>query len=263
MEELLTQVGLTEAQAKAYLFLLEHGPATPPAVAAGCGITRSNAYKVLESLDDLDLVIQKEVHKKYVFEPVDPTALASLVAAQHNKLQAIENNVKVAMTELRSKFRTSTSQSSVMQGHGRPAIIEAFAQQAAKSRPIYFFKSRADIPFMGFDAMSKVRHLAADNDSHRYAITPDAPEISKDPTGDTKTRLTRTLIPLEAYTSPVEWSASDDELLIVKYDGEGTYIKITDTDIADAFRQIFSLMQHAINNDPKQPTLPDDRREAC
>lgn len=241
MEELLVQAGLSDVQASAYLYLLEHGATAPPAVARACNMTRTNAYKVLDSLQDLDLVSKSEVNKKFVYEAADPTALASLVAEQRNQVLALEQNVKTAMHELRAKYRRSTETASVRQARGEQAIIKAYQAQAATDAPIYFVKSRADIPFMGFETMARIRHLGVTKETPRFGITPDAPEINKDPRSDAHTFLTRTIVPTKAYTAPVEWSVSGDELAIITFDGEGSVIRIKDHAIAESFRQIWKL----------------------
>lgn len=241
MQEMLIQAGLSDVQAAAYLYLLEHGVASPPMVAKACGLTRTNAYKILDSLQAIDLVTKEEIRKKFVYEAADPTALASLVAEERNRVLALEQNIKTAMHELRAKYRRSTATTTIKQAHGEQAIIRAYEKQIESNAPIHFIKSRADIPFMGFETMAKIRHLGVANQTPRYGITPDTPEVDKNPQSDVHTYLTRTLIPADVYTAPVEWTASADELTIIKFDGEGTVLKIKDQEIAESFRQIWKL----------------------
>lgn len=244
MEEILTQAGLSKPEVAAYLYLLDHGEATPPVVARACQLTRSNAYKVLDSLQKLGLVSRQKQKKKFVYTPADPSALASLVAEKRNQVVALEQGVKTAMGQLRAKYRKGAASGIIDTARGMEAIKTAYAEQAEKNEDIYFIKSRADIPFMGYDTMSKLRHLTDGNGITRFGITPDAPEIPANEADD-RTDLIRTRIPTDTYTSPIEWSASGDELIILKFDGEGEYIRIRDAEIANSFRQVWRLAKSA------------------
>lgn len=260
MEELLIQAGLSEAEAAAYLFLLEHGTAAPPAVAAGCGLTRTNAYKVLDSLQSVGLVSQAEQHKKIVYTAADPAALATLVAQERNRVIALEQSVKTAMSQLRAKYRRSSGTTSTLaHGHGSQAIVEAYTDQAKRAAPIYFIKSRADVPFMGFETMHKMRYLAAEHGIERFGITPDVAENPITPNADVRTNLTRTLIPADAYTAPVEWTVSGDELRIIKFEGDGEAISVRDPAIADSFREIWQLANRAARPHGAKKSPRDNR----
>jgi predicted transcriptional regulator len=241
MEELLQSAGLTAAQAACYLHLLEHGALAPPQLAQSLNVTRTNAYKVLETLDDIGLVAKSETGKKIVYRAADPSALATLVAEQRNRAIALEHSVKEAMQQLRAKYQRSTDKSVIATDTGNQAIINAYERQAEAQAPIYFIKSRADIPFMGFETMDRLRRLPnLRHKTKRHGITPQALEVPG-PQADIDSNLTRRFVPSEAYTAPVEWSKSGDELLITVFEGAGRVIRIQDALVADAFEQVWQL----------------------
>lgn len=60
----LVELGLTEAQAKAYSALVELNPVTPPVLATHIKETRTNCYKILEQLEELNLAERDETEKK-------------------------------------------------------------------------------------------------------------------------------------------------------------------------------------------------------
>lgn len=256
MDELLVSAGLTELQAKAYLYLLEHGQTPPPALAAHLSITRTNAYKVLDALLGLNLASKHEVRKKLVYRAADPTALASLVADKRNAVIALEKSVNTAMQQLRSTYSKHYGTSSAVTRYGKQRMLEAYQNQAEQQQDIYFIKSRADIPFLGFEAMHRVRTLANRYDIQRYGITPDGPEGVVDPKIDAHSKLVRTWVPTESYTAPVEWSASGDCLLIHVFDKNGRVVVVRDAEIADAFRQMWHLLDESIRQRPDYDQLP-------
>lgn len=256
MESLLIQAGLNEIQAKAYLYLLEKGEQSPPALAAALGLTRSNAYKVLEKLLEVRLISRIEINKKFVYRAEDPISLASLVAAERNRVLALEKGVQAAMHELRSKYEKTSTDKSVRSYHGNELVASLYKSQAQKEQPIYFIKSRADIPVMGYETMNRVRHLPAKNDIERYGITQDAPEAVANPAIDRETNLTRTWIDCDDYTSPVEWSVAGDELLIINFEKEASAIRIKDPLVARAFKELWQLLDRSIRKDPAYRKLP-------
>ena len=262
MEDLLTKAGLSDLQAGVYLYLLDHGQAAPPVIAKALHLTRSNAYKVLERLEELDLAQKSENNKKLVYLAADPTALASLVAEERNRVIALEHSVKDAMQQLQAKYRKSTKSSQVSTGRGQAALVSAYEQQATQKQPIYFVKSRADIPFMGFETMDRLRQLPARHGTKRFGITPDGAEAPTNPEIDTSSNLTRTWIPAERYTAPVEWTVSGSELLISVFADKGYYIRIQDRVVTDAFEQIWKLIDDNVRTNPTYTTHgPRSKRE--
>lgn len=250
VEELLTKAGLSNPQAGVYLYLLDHGQTAPPLIADALRLTRSNAYKILERLEELGLVHKSDLDKKQVYQAADPTALASLVAEERNRVIALEQTVKDAMQQLRAKYRKSSANSQVTTGTGQTAIINAYEQQIDQKQPIYFVKSRADIPFMGFEAMRRIRQLPIKYGLQRFGITPDGAESPTNPEIDSRSNLTRTWIPQEQYAAPVEWTASGNELLITVFEGEGRLIRIQDAAVAQAFTELWSVIDTNVRTHP-------------
>ncbi|HUA12893.1 MAG TPA: helix-turn-helix domain-containing protein [Candidatus Sulfotelmatobacter sp.] len=257
MDQLLINAGLSEHQAKAYLYLLEHGPSAPKELTKKMDITRTNAYKVLESLEVLGLVYKEVSGKKLIYRPADPSALASLLAEKRNNIIALEQKVNEAMVGLRQKYSKSGS-AAITSFTGKQAMVDAYENQSQKGNPIYFIKSRADIPFMGYDTMSNIRIRQASNVVKRYGITPDSTEAKL----STNLNLERTWIKESDYTSPVEWSTSDGELIIQVFDGEGYVISIDNSLIAESFRQIWNIANQALTHDPDYINMPRKAKQS-
>ena len=259
---MLIQTGLSQPQASVYLYLLNNGETAPPIVAKALNMTRTNAYKVLESLDELGLATRLEVKKKFVYKAADPSALASLVAEERNRVIALEQNVREAMQELKNAYRKTSQASQLYKDTGSAAMIEAYTHQADQKEPIYFVKSRADIPFLGFETMDRIRKLPLQHGVQRSGITPDSPENPSAPEIDARSNLARTWIPTEDYTAPVEWAVSGDEVLIQIFDGEGRTIRIKDGVVAESFQQIWQLIDKNVRSNPNYtPSSPKAKRK--
>lgn len=251
MEKSLISAGLSEPQAQIYLFLLSNGPTAPPACAKIVGITRTNAYKVLDTLESMGLALKSERRGKILFAPANPSALTELVAKKRNEIIALEKNVKTAMSDLQHKYYKSTGLSDVAIVQGTKDIVALYEAQAMKGDDIYFIKSRADIPFFGFETIDRLRKLPAERGVRRFGITADVPEAPRNPSVDAATNLTRTWMKRENYDAPVEWTVSGDELLIHVFEGDGRSIRIKDMTVADAFAKVWKLLDTSLRNDPK------------
>ncbi len=256
MDSLLIQSGLSEIQATVYMALIECGEMTPPALAKKACLTRSNAYKVLDTLVDTGVVIKTEKNKKLHFAANNPLALNNLAAQQRNKATEQENAVRKVLPELLKTFRIKTSTVSATTFKGRDEVIAAYRQQINLKEEIYFIRTRADITAMGFDAMHEIRTAPSRYGVKRHVINPD---ISKVPTSNESIEngsLTRTWLKQEDYTAPVEWSVTDSSLLIVSFDREPQAVLIQDGIISQAFLQLWHLLNACLQAMPYYKELP-------
>lgn len=253
---MLRKLGLTGPQAEAYLLLNEHGPLSPPVVAGHLRLSRTNAYKVLDSLAALNIAMRQEYHKKLLYRAADPTALANLVATRRNEVIALEVATQEAISALRSARQRGAQHSRVAVQSGTAEIVRDYETEAARQEPIYFIKPPADIPFMGFELMDRLRRLVSGKRVARFGITPDSPEAPDVPAVDARSNLTRTWLDSAAYTAPVEWSVAGDVLSIRVFSGEGRVISINDAEVADAFRQLWLAFDASLRSDPAYVRRP-------
>lgn len=256
MKDTLVQAGLTAPQADAYLLLLDKGSLAPPAVATELGLTRSNAYKVLDQLMEFGLAERQEKHKKIVYSAGDPRALNDLLARERNRVIALEKAVSASLQELAGKYQQQTASVDVKAYHGASKLMRQFERQAEQKQPIYFIKSRADIPTMGYEFMDEARHLTNKYSTQRFGITPDSVEAPANPDIDARNNLTRTWVNEDDYTATVEWSVSGDEVTIFVYEKDGSAVRITSPAIADSLRQVFALLDKQLRADPGYGSLP-------
>lgn len=75
----LLKIGLTKSETKIYLYLLEQGISTPPQIAKGTKIQRTNTYNVLRSLTDKSLIKAQTVSSRKAYIARDPETLVTEV----------------------------------------------------------------------------------------------------------------------------------------------------------------------------------------
>lgn len=252
----LVATGLNEQQATAYAMLLEHGELAPPIAAKQLKLTRSNAYKVLDKLTEIGLAKKYEKAKKISYSPANPMALSNLVAEQRNLAAKQEEAVNAVLSNLLAKYHAHTEQPSVNVVSGRENVANAYRAQIQQLQPIYFIRSRADITSMGFDTMNEIRITPGRNGVKRYGITPDGGTGTTSTNGYKRSNMERTWARQEDYDSPVEWSVSGSSLLIVLFGAEPHAITITNPVVADAFRQMWCLLNNCLQAMPYYKKLP-------
>ncbi len=101
-QETLTQLGLTEKEAKLYLTLLEIGPNPASSVSRKAGITRTTAYAALETLKEKGLLSLVEQGGIQQFSAVDPQKLEEYAKNQQEKATANLQNISALVPTLQS-----------------------------------------------------------------------------------------------------------------------------------------------------------------
>jgi predicted transcriptional regulator len=261
MEETLVKAGLSEVQAKVYLYLLKHDSATPPELAKALALTRSNAYKILDKLVELELAERKEVSKKWQYTAGDPIALANMVAVARNETLALERAAKAAIQALRTRYQNQ-DMISVKAYTGKPAVRALYKEQALLKKPIHYVKARVDVTHMGFETLQEIRHMPTKFGTPRYGITQDTVGAPINPEIDKRTNLIRTWIDPEKYKSPVEWSVSGDELNMYIFKDEVSAVHIKDEVVAEAFLELWKLIDDGLRAQPGYNQLPKKARRS-
>ena len=104
MEMLLEQLGLSRAEAKAYLCLLAQSPLPAASIAELTGTSRSSIYLVLRSLADKGLVdAGAGYNSRYHAAPPD-RALTGLLEKDRAELQSRERHLAQALPKLAALF---------------------------------------------------------------------------------------------------------------------------------------------------------------
>lgn len=133
LNEPLKAIGLNNSEIKVYLFVLEQGASTPPAVARGTGITRTNCYAILENLDHLGLVSRQEQDKKYLFVARNP---ASLIQNMDKKREAVGE----ILPDLQTLYRSQSNKPKIQFFEGWTEVKEIFLE-SLKAKKITAFGS--------------------------------------------------------------------------------------------------------------------------
>lgn len=120
----LKQIGLNSSEATIYLYLLEQGMATPPQIAKGTGIARTNTYHILRSLKEQRLIKEQYKGKRKIYLVDDPSSLST---ALERKLAHLET----LLPDLRALFKQQKNKPAIKFYEGFDEVHEIFAQTLA------------------------------------------------------------------------------------------------------------------------------------
>jgi sugar-specific transcriptional regulator TrmB len=71
----LKSIGLLNSEIEIYLYLLKEGISSPPKIAKGTGIARTNCYNILQKLSEKDLIKEQKIGQRKAYITSDPKSL--------------------------------------------------------------------------------------------------------------------------------------------------------------------------------------------
>jgi HTH-type transcriptional regulator, sugar sensing transcriptional regulator len=261
---LLEDIGLTKVQAAAYEALVKSGASGAPAIAVAIKESRSNTYKVLDRLCDLGLASKSPGGKKILYYPSSPAALEQLLQREAALVGLRERKLKSAMPDLMNFFLASSEQPGVRFYQGPEGLKQIYEDQIKTNKQLYYIRSLEDVRFFALPELHAIRNAFVKRGIPRRAITqdivpnPNIPENERAPIkeSDAAMLLTRTWIDPEDYEEPVEWAVYGDKLSIISYGKEAIGMVIESSQIAAAFRRLFTLLDEGIRRRPGYALRP-------
>jgi len=238
----LEAIGLSPQQAEVYAYLIKNGSTKPSLLAQHLRLTRTNAYKILDSLVELNIIIKEVDGKTLSYKPDNPLALATLTAKYRAEAVSREEKVNSIMHDLLETYSKHTKKPGVEVFSGRDEVAVAYRKQVNLHEDIQFIHTKADVPSMGFDVMHEIRVTPARHGNTRKGIMAHQLNSALNYDQHQRNNLDITWIENDKYSQPIEWSVTDSSLLIVSYATTPQAILIIDPLIAIAFKQLWSLI---------------------
>ena len=252
----LQKAGLTESQAKSYLTLIENGALTPTKLAEITGETRTNSYSIVERLEKLGL-IEKTKTRKATYSALHPSNLEVLVEKRRKLIQRNEQIVKQGVGSLIDIFYAHNEIPGSRTLVGIDGIKEIYMNALVVKKDVYLLRSPADIA-LGKEFWHEYRNQLPKLGIHTYALTQDTDiaRINMKSGRDKEINFHRTLMPADAYTTPVAIQVFGNKLAFIAF-GETQMSTIIDSQpIAEAMRQILQTMtKYYAENYPQDPDL--------
>ena len=240
--ELIQKAGLTRPQATIYLELVQNGKLTPAEIAERTGETRTNTYAILNKLEQLGLV--RNVGKRVAqYQAENPANLEALAERRRKIASKNEQELKGGMSALIDMFYAANAAPGSRTLTGREGIREIHRDVINTGETVYLIRTPADSE--RDDLITVFREQRAAKGIKTIALTPATPHAKQymvDGT-DKKYLFERTMMPLDAYESPVEIMIYGKKVALISYGETEIATIITSPLIAEAFREIFAMLQ--------------------
>jgi predicted transcriptional regulator len=103
IEEQLKELNLTKSEIRIYVYLLGEGLATPPQIAKGTGIARTNCYNILTMLKDEGLIEEHKKGERKAYIASDPEALLRSVQRKKEVVERLLPDLRALHTIQKNK----------------------------------------------------------------------------------------------------------------------------------------------------------------
>ena len=125
LAELLQQTGLTDREARAYLFLLSDGPQKAPALADHLGLARTSAYPLLDGLVSSGFAAAVETVEGRAYRAEPPALVVAALLSRADEMRQRFERVAEALPEtdqFPAKSRSCTKSVCTPSGSGVDAV---------------------------------------------------------------------------------------------------------------------------------------------
>lgn len=239
--ELVQKAGLTKPQATVYMTLVQSGALTPAEIAEKTGETRTNAYALLNKLEQLHLA--RNIGQKTArYQAENPANLEVLAEKRRKIINKNEQDLKSGMSALLDVFYAHNEAPGSRTLTGREGVKEVHRDVINTGETVYLIRTPFDSKYE--DLIRDFRERRVIKGIKTIALTPDVPQARQNMENgtDEKYLFERTMMPEDAYTSPVEVMIYGKKVALISY-GEAEIITvITSPMIAAAFREIFLML---------------------
>ncbi len=252
--DLLVQAGLSEVQAKIYLYLIRHGQSTPTEVATGVDENRTTVYSALERLEKLGIVAQKDRGKISAYVPNHPSVLESIAEKRLRSAARQAKNLEANLPSLINYYNEHQDQPGTTTFYGNEGTKIIRDRILTEKKPFYYVRSRYDEK-ADSEGLEEFKKACIEAEISTESIT--AADSTRRTNKEAAEQLvTRTLLPSsDEYDSPIQIGIFGDNVTFINYAKGGMSTIIESFEIADAMRQFYLLAKKYIQKATDQEAL--------
>ncbi len=254
----LTQIGLSKDQALVYTTLLQKGTSLASKVAKNSELTRPLAYKLLQELITLGLVVKKdEIGSVAQFTAEHPLKLRELIDRRREATALSSATLESVMSSLISTYTTLSGKPGVRILAGITGIQELYEDILNENKDILLIRSPKDISHLELGSIvEKQIDAQVKLGIHTQTITPLTNETHEELTNWDPTHLvTRRLTYLEKLNIPAQILIYGNKVAITAYEGELMTTIIDNEAICASFRILFSFMWQTLESEDREIRL--------
>ena len=241
----LRQLDFSDKESKVYMASLKLGSAPIQKIAKLATVNRATTYVVVQGFMNKGLMSSYTKGKKRLFTPESPDKLSSLIREDKAVVDAKENTINEILPALSNLYDTT-------QGGNRPQVkfYEGKLGLNAVRDEVLKTKSKEAFSMYNLDSLEGVftEEERAGFTKKRIAKKINVHTIYSSSKGDIlqDSKIDKTLfsyIEQTKYNSPIDISVFDDNLAITSYKEPMMSVIIQNESIANAIRQILTLVE--------------------
>lgn len=254
--DVLKQAGLTELQAKIYLYLIKHGQSTPSQIATGLNESRTTIYSATQRLEALGIISQKDKGKISAYTPNHPSVLEHLAEQRLRAIARQAKNLEANLPSLINFYNEHQNEPGATTFYGQEGVDLVREKVLTTKDKLYFIRSPYD-ENNKTDPEKLAEHRIARTSANQESenITPSEFINTSNKYAKEHFLLDRTLLPPNEYDSPIEIDIFGDNVAFVNYANNGMSTLIESPEIADAMRQFFLFAKKYIRKATDQSDL--------
>jgi len=240
----LKKIGLTDAEAAAYLASLDLGASSVQKIAQRAGLPRATTYLVLDDLKQKGFVTSFQQGKKTLFSPESPEQLHHFISIRAEEVNEQKKLADSLVQELlsRGQFGKQSARPTIRFYEG-PEALRALIRdniKGAKGELVGILshdQAEALLKKAGFswDDIVKRRKRSGVKRRQIYTYKNEKPEANRVAKG-------AIYIPYDEFPCSADVQIGDDRVAFVPYDEPIRGVAIEDRAIADTMRTIFNAL---------------------
>lgn len=233
LQNILTNLGLTEKEAKVYLASLEIGTNVVSEIAKKAKINRVTTYDILQKLIEKALVSKFTKNKVKYFTAIEPD---NLLSDYQSKVQ----NLETALPELR-RLTGETQHPRIRYFEGLEGIKKIYADTLNSNTEIINYANSAEIRRHWPEYDQQYVSKRVKNNIHLRGISPLDNHGKKVQSEDSKYNREIRLVPGEKFNFTNEINIYDNKVAIISFKDELIGTIIESTEVANTQRAIFNM----------------------
>lgn len=237
----LTNLGLSENEAKVYSAMLELGPATVLEISAKAGVNRPTTYVQIEALKKSGLVSTQTRGKKQLFIAESPEQLEFMLDRQKGEIEQKKEELQKILPELANLFSMAGDKPQVRFFEGKEGLLKMHSELLkSDTTEVVSFSSTDSIRkvFPDYPKLLSPRRIQKGIRS-RMIYTCQEPIMKR--REEEMLRETKYLPP-DKFIFKSDIAIYGDNISISALEGKIVGVVITHKELAESFRALFNLL---------------------
>ena len=243
--ELLQEIGLTFAEQRVYLALLEKGNATRGDIVKLSGVTGSKVYELLDKLQGKGLVSIYMQNKVKHFKVTNPLQLVRYVEHKKEKMERLEKQTKQLIPGLLQLYNSSLEEQEVELVSGLQGLEVLFREQIemlGKGETCYVIGGTRGSNEQAVQAFFEKIHLLREQKKIKTKMLFNVRQREETLRLYSSQKYPHTTTRFITHTSPVAINIFKDRTIIIIFGSKISAIAIKSADVAQSFKEYFMLV---------------------